>query len=240
MTIFDQFISSGESKWGRMSGLTVLLPHGYEGQGPEHSSARLERFLQLCAEYNMVVANVTLPANMFHLLRRQLSWDFRKPLIVMSPKSGLRHEMAVSSIEDFGPGTRFQEVLDDPTVEDASKVKRVLLCSGKVYFDLAKRKQEDERSDVAIVRLEQLFPLPQQQLRDLVQRYQGAEFIWVQEESRNAGAWSYLSEQFLYNERLGLELKLRYVGRPATASPATGYKPVHTREQEELVERAFT
>ena len=240
MIIFDQFISSGESKWGRMSGLTVLLPHGYEGQGPEHSSARLERFLQLCAEYNMVVANVTLPANMFHLLRRQLSWDFRKPLIVMSPKSGLRHEMAVSSIEDFGPGTRFQEVLDDPTVEDASKVKRVLLCSGKVYFDLAKHQQEHERSDVAIIRLEQLFPLPQQQLRDLVQRYQGAEFIWVQEESRNAGAWSYLSEQFLYNERLGLELKLRYVGRPATASPATGYKPVHTREQEELVERAFT
>ncbi len=160
MTIFDQFISSGESKWGRMSGLTVLLPHGYEGQGPEHSSARLERFLQLCAEFNMVVANVTMPANMFHLLRRQLTWNFRKPLIVMSPKSGLRHEMAVSSIRDFGPGTRFREILDDPTVDKPDSINRVLLCSGKVYFDLAKYKAAEKRDDIAIVRFEQLFPCP--------------------------------------------------------------------------------
>ncbi|MCP9236050.1 2-oxoglutarate dehydrogenase E1 component [Lewinella sp. JB7] len=239
MTIFDQFISSGESKWGRMTGLTVLLPHGYEGQGPEHSSARLERFLQLCAEYNMIVANVTMPANMFHLLRRQLTWNFRKPLIVMSPKSGLRNEMAVSSVSDFGPGTRFREIIDDESISDPKKVKRVLLCSGKVYFDLTKHKTTSDRKDVAIVRLEQLFPLPVEQLRQLHQRYSDATFYWVQEESRNAGAWSYISEQFLYNERLGLELKLNYVGRPATASPATGYKPVHVQEQKDLVEKAF-
>ncbi|CAH1001818.1 2-oxoglutarate dehydrogenase E1 component [Neolewinella maritima] len=239
MTVFDQFISSGESKWGRMSGLTVLLPHGYEGQGPEHSSARLERFLQLCAEFNMIVTNVTMPANMFHLLRRQLTWHFRKPLIVMSPKSGLRHEMAVSSVKDFGPGTRFQEILDDPTVKSPKKIKRVLLCSGKVYFDLAKHKAAEKQNDVAIVRFEQLFPLPTEQVKALRKRYEGAEFYWVQEESRNAGAWSYISEQFLYSERLGLELKLTYVGRPATASPATGYKPVHVREQKELVQKAF-
>ncbi len=239
MTIFDQFISSGESKWGRMSGLTVFLPHGYEGQGPEHSSARIERFLQLCAEFNMIVANVTMPANLFHLLRRQLAWDFRKPLILASPKSGLRHEMAVSQVSDFGPGTRFQEVLDDQTVEDAGSVKRILLCSGKVYFDLAKYKAAEGRSDVAIVRMEQLFPLPIRQLQELKDRYAGAEWKWVQEESRNAGSWSFISDQFLYNKKLGFEQRLDYVGRLATASPATGYKPVHVREQKRLVEEAF-
>jgi 2-oxoglutarate dehydrogenase E1 component len=239
MTVFDQFISSGESKWGRMSGLTVLLPHGYEGQGPEHSSARLERFLQLCAEFNMVVANVTMPANFFHLLRRQLAWNFRKPLIVMSPKSGLRHEMAVSPVEDFATGTRFQEVLDDPTVDKPKPIKRVILCSGKVYFDLAQEKQSGGHDNVAIVRLEQLFPLPTDQIKAIVKRYAGAELVWVQEESRNAGAWSYISDQFLYNERLGMEHKLRYIGRPATASPATGFKTVHVREQQRLVSEAF-
>ncbi len=239
MTIFDQFISSGESKWGRMNGLTVLLPHGYEGQGPEHSSARLERFLQLCAEFNMIVANPTLPANMFHLLRRQLTWNFRKPLIVMTPKSGLRNDRAVSSVDEFGPGTRFQEVLDDPTVKDASGIKRLLLCSGKVYFDLVAYKEEEKRDDVAIVRIEQLFPLPIKQIKQIRERYADAEMLWVQEESRNAGAWSYISDQFLYNKSLGLNQILRYVGRPATASPATGYKPVHAKEQKSLVEAAF-
>ncbi len=239
MTIFDQFVSSGESKWSRMNGLTVLLPHGYEGQGPEHSSARLERFLQLCAEYNMIVTNVTMPANFFHLLRRQLAWDFRKPLIQMSPKSGLRHPMAVSPVEDFGSGTRFQEILDDPTVSARGnkKVKRLLLCSGKVYFDLAQHKEKNQRDDVAIVRLEQLFPLPTAQINKILKRYSEAEVLWVQEESRNAGAWSYVSEHFLYNEAIGL--KLKYVGRPATASPATGYKKVHVKEQQDLVEKAF-
>ena len=239
MTIFDQFVSSGESKWGRMTGLTVLLPHGYEGQGPEHSSARLERFLQLCAEYNMVVANPTMPANMFHLLRRQLTWNFRKPLIVMTPKSGLRNERAVSSVAEFGPGTRFQEVLDDATVSDPASVKRVMLCSGKIYFDLIAHKEETQRADVAVVRLEQLFPLPVRQLKEIRQKYSDAEVVWVQEESRNAGAWTYVSDQFLYNEDLGLKLVLTYVGRPATASPATGYKPIHAREQEKVIKQAF-
>ena len=239
MTIFDQFISSGESKWGRMTGLTVLLPHGYEGQGPEHSSARLERFLQLCAEFNMVVANPTMPANMFHLLRRQLTWNFRKPLIVMTPKSGLRNERAVSSVADFGPGTRFEEVIDDPNVSDPASVTRVILCSGKVYFDLEARKEEAQRQDVAIVRMEQLFPLPVGQLREVKDRYPAAELVWVQEESRNAGAWAYVSEQFLYNDELGLHLVLKYIGRPATASPATGYKPIHAREQEKVIREAF-
>ncbi len=239
MTMFDQFISSGESKWARQNGLTVLLPHGYEGQGPEHSSARMERFLQLCAEFNMLVTNVTMPANMFHLLRRQLKWNFRKPLVNMSPKSGLRHAMAVSPIEDFGPGTRFQEIIDDPTVTKTGnkKVKRLLLCSGKVYFDLAQYKEQNQRDDVAIVRVEQLFPLPTKQVNAILKRYKGAEVVWVQEESRNAGAWSYISEHMLYNEAIGV--KLKYVGRSATASPATGYKKVHEKEQVELVERAF-
>ena len=242
MTVFDQFISSGESKWARMSGLTVLLPHGMEGQGPEHSSARLERFLQLCAQYNMVVTNVTLPANMFHLLRRQLAWNFRKPLINMSPKIGLRHPMAVSPLEDFGPGTAFREIIDDPTVGPRSnkKIRRLLLCSGKVYFDLAKAKEERGIKDIAIVRIEQLFPLAYAQVRDLLKRYEKAEVCWVQEESRNNGAWTYISEQFLYNEELGVETKLRYIGRKPTASPATGYKPVHTAEQEALVEEALS
>ena len=239
MTMFDQFVSSGESKWARQNGLAVLLPHGYEGQGPEHSSARLERFLQLCAEYNMVVTNVTMPANFFHLMRRQLAWDFRKPLINMSPKSGFRHAMAVSPKGDFTGDTRFREVLDDPTVSPRGnkKVKRLLLCTGKVYFDLAQEKEKNQRDDVAIVRLEQLFPLPVDQLKAILKRYQGAEVVWVQEESRNAGAWSYVSERFLYHE--ALDTKLRYVGRAATASPATGYKKVHEREQLALIDEAF-
>ena len=237
MTMFDQFVSSGESKWARQNGLTVLLPHGYEGQGPEHSSARLERFLQLCAEYNMVVTNVTMPANIFHLLRRQLKWNFRKPLVNMSPKSGLRHPMAVSPVEDFGPGSRFREVIDDPTVSSAKKVKRVLFCTGKVYFDLAAHKEKNMRDDVAIVRFEQLFPLPEGQVNAILDKYEGADLYWVQEESRNAGAWSYISELFIYNPALGR--KLNYVGRKATASPATGYAGVHKAEQGRLVEEAF-
>lgn len=239
MTMFDQFISSGESKWAKMNGLTVLLPHGYEGQGPEHSSARMERFLQLCAEYNMVVTNITMPANFFHALRRQLTWNFRKPLINMSPKNGLRHPMAVNPIADFGPGTRFQEIIDDPTVSARGnkKIKRVLLCSGKVYFDLAQYKEKNQRDDVAIVRIEQLFPLPTGQVQKLLKRYSNAEFVWVQEESRNAGAWTYIADRFLYDE--AIDTKLRYVGRMATASPATGYKKVHEQEQNALIEEAF-
>ncbi|MEM7572962.1 MAG: 2-oxoglutarate dehydrogenase E1 component [Bacteroidota bacterium] len=240
-TIFDQFISAGESKWQRMTGMVILLPHGYEGQGPEHSSARLERFLQLCAEYNMVVTNVTEPANFFHLLRRQMAWNFRKPLVNMAPKSLLRHSMAVSSLADFGPKKQFREILDDPSVGARSnkKVKRVLFCSGKIYYDLAKYKAAQKRDDVAIVRLEQLYPLAFGQLQAVLKRYAGAELVWVQEESRNMGAWSYISDQFLFNEELGLHQALRYLGRAASASPATGYKHVHEKEQQEIIEKAF-
>lgn len=239
MTMFDQFISSGESKWAKQNGLTMLLPHGYEGQGPEHSSARPERFLQLCAEFNMVVTNITMPANFFHALRRQLTWNFRKPMINMSPKAGLRHPMATSPVEDFGSGTRFQEILDDPTVgaNGNKKVKRLLLCSGKIYFDLVAHKEQHRRDDVAIVRLEQLFPLPTGQVQALLKRYSNAEPVWVQEESRNAGAWAFISDRFLYTA--AINTKLRYVGRKATASPATGYKKVHEREQAAIMEEAF-
>lgn len=239
-TIFDQFISAGESKWRRMSGLVCLLPHGYEGQGPEHSSGRIERFLQLCAGYNMTIANCTVPANFFHLLRRQLARPFRKPLIHFSPKSGLRHPMAVSSVKDFAKGTRFQEIIDDPTVpaKGNKKIKRVLLCSGKVYFDLAAYKEENKRDDVAIVRLEQLYPIPHDQLRDLAKRYAQAEFLWVQEEPANMGAWFFINAVFDLQD-LEVEHTIRYVGRTASASPATGFKKRHDEEQTELVEKAF-
>ncbi|MEZ4983904.1 MAG: 2-oxoglutarate dehydrogenase E1 component [Saprospiraceae bacterium] len=240
-TMFDQFISSSESKWQRMSGLVALLPHGYEGQGPEHSSARLERFLQLCSEFNMTVANVTQPANFFHLLRRQLARPFRKPLIVMSPKSGLRHPEAVSGVEDFYPGTRFQELLDDPTVGSRSsgKIKRLLLCSGKIYFDLQAYKQEHKREDVAIVRLEQLYPLPTDQLNEVFKRYSKAtDILWVQEEPANMGAWQYF-HSMRYNPDVNIPENLGYIARKASASPATGFKKVHDKEQETIVKRSF-
>ncbi len=240
-TMFDQFISSSESKWQRMSGVIALLPHGYEGQGPEHSSARLERFLQLCGEFNMTVANVTMPANFFHLLRRQLAREFRKPLIVMSPKSGLRHPMAVSPVEDFHEGTRFQELLDDPTVGSRSggKVKRLLLCSGKVYFDLQAYKQENDRNDVAVVRLEQLYPLPAKQLNDVFKKYSKAtDVVWVQEEPANMGAWQYINSM-RFNPAVNLPDDLNFVARKTSASPATGFKKIHDKEQASLVRRAF-
>ncbi|WP_367392388.1 2-oxoglutarate dehydrogenase E1 component [Lewinella sp. LCG006] len=241
-TMYDQFISSSESKWQRMSGIVTLLPHGYEGQGPEHSSARLERFLQMCAEFNMTVANVTLPANFFHLLRRQMARPFRKPLIVMSPKSGLRHPQAVSGVEDFYEGTRFQETLDDPnitTAKAANKVKRLLLCSGKIYFDLSSHKEENQRDDVAVVRLEQLYPFPSEQLNKLFKKYSKAEHtLWVQEEPANMGAWQYVNSM-RYNDGVALPDNLNFVARKTSASPATGFKKVHDQEQQSIVDRAF-
>jgi 2-oxoglutarate dehydrogenase E1 component len=207
-----------------------LLPHGYEGQGPEHSSARLERFLQLCAEYNMIVANITLPANYFHFLRRQLAWPFRKPAVVMSPKSLLRHPMCVSSIDELTQGG-FHELIDDWTV-NAKDVKKVLVCSGKVYFDLYNEQQAKKRTDVAIVRMEQLFPLPEKQLDALVEKYKGAKFVWVQEEPENMGAWNYILRMY---RKINWELS----ARKASASPATGYNKVHVKEQEEIVRKAF-
>ncbi|MDX2038763.1 MAG: 2-oxoglutarate dehydrogenase E1 component [Isosphaeraceae bacterium] len=233
--IIDQFIASAESKWGRASGLVMLLPHGNEGQGPEHSSARLERFLQLCAEENIQVANATTPAQYFHLLRRQLKRNFRKPLILMTPKSLLRDKRAVSTLTEFTQGT-FSEVLDEPVRN--FQPRRVLFCSGKVYYDLiAKREKQGKVDEVAIVRLEQLYPWPIDALRAVVQRYKNsaADWIWVQEESQNNGAWTFVSSRLSELTRK----PVLYVGRDSSASPATGSKLVHPREQDELVESAL-
>jgi 2-oxoglutarate dehydrogenase E1 component len=229
-TMIDQFVVSSESKWQRMNGIVMQLPHGYEGQGPEHSNARPERFLQLAAENNIVVANITTPANFFHALRRQLTWSFRKPLVVMSPKSMLRNPLCVSPIDDFTKG-RFQEVLGDSFVEEA-QVKKVLLCSGKVYYDLLDEQQKSDRKDVAIVRLEQLHPFPKTQLNAELAKYSGAQLLWVQEEPENMGYWNYLL-RFMRRELHDV------IARKPSASPATGYNKVHVKEQKDIVARAF-
>ena len=230
-TMIDQFITSGESKWQKMNGLVMLLPHGYEGQGPEHSNARPERFLQLAAEYNTVVANVTEPSNFFHLLRRQLAWEFRKPCIVMSPKSLLRHPKVVSPLSEFTSGT-FREVLPDTTV-NAKDVKRVVLCSGKIYYDLEEAREKEKVKDVAIVRIEQLHPLPKKQMLDVLAGYPKAEVVWVQEEPSNMGYWNYIL-RLLYKE-----LPMEVIARKASASPATGYNKVHVEEQKNIVAQAL-
>ncbi len=230
-TIIDQFIASSESKWQRMSGLTLLLPHGYEGQGPEHSSARLERFLQLCAEFNMSVINPTTPANLFHALRRQLYRPFRKPLIVMSPKSLLRHPQCISHVSEF-TSSGFKEIIDDSFIADPLKVKRVLFCSGKIYYDLLGKKQKDNRTDIAIVRLEQLYPLPYKQLDSIVNKYKLAQYVWVQEEPANMGAWVYLLSCYK-------SIKWGMISRKSSASPASGYNKTHVKEQEEIINKAF-
>ena len=232
--IIDQFIASAESKWGRASGLVMLLPHGYEGQGPEHSSARLERFLSLCAEDNIQVVYPTNPSQFFHLLRRQVKRDFRKPLIVMTPKSLLRSKQAVSTIDDLATG-RFLEVIDDTVAAD--RVKRVVLCSGKVYYDLvAKREESGQSREVAILRLEQFYPWPADALKAALGRYRSAtEFVWCQEESQNMGGWNFVALRLRELTKKNFE----YVGRDASASPATGSHTVHDREQKELVEAAI-
>lgn len=226
----DQFISCSETKWQRMNGLVLLLPHGYEGQGPEHSNARPERYLQLCAEYNMVVANITTPANLFHALRRQMTWEFRKPLVIMSPKSLLRHPSVVSDVSEFTSG-RFKEVIND-SFAVAKSVKRVLMCSGKIYYDLQERQEKEKRTDVAIVRLEQLHPFPANQINIILAQYKGAELIWVQEEPENMGYWTYILRVFK-------DHSLKLISRKASASPATGYAKVHAAEQQKLVDQAF-
>lgn len=231
--LIDQFICSSESKWRRESGLVMLLPHGYEGQGPEHSSARLERFLQLCAENNLQVAYPTTPAQYFHLLRRQMHREFRKPLVVMTPKSLLRHKLAVSPLDDFSDGG-FNEVLDDQHV-DATRVKRVVICSGKVYFDLWEQRNKLESYSTALVRLEQLYPFPETQLKKVLDKYNNAtDFVWVQEESFNMGGWSFVEPRIR-----SLGCILEYVGRDESASPAVGSKKIHEFEQRQLVEAAF-
>jgi len=208
-----------------------MLPHGYEGQGPEHSNARPERFLQLAAENNMIVANLTTPANIFHALRRQLSWPFRKPLVVMSPKSIFRHPKVMSPLADFSKG-KFQEVIGDE-VAQANKVKRVLLCSGKVYYDLAERQEKENRKDVAIIRLEQLHPLPTKALEKELAKYKNAPLYFVQEEPENMGYWSYVLREMGFQRFQGL------IARKKSASPATGFLKVHGEEQAALLDRAF-
>ncbi|ATJ83489.1 2-oxoglutarate dehydrogenase E1 component [Halomonas beimenensis] len=240
--VVDQFISSGETKWERLCGLTMLLPHGYEGQGPEHSSARLERFLQLCAEHNMQVCVPTTPAQIFHLLRRQVIRKLRKPLVVMSPKSLLRHKEAVSSLDELANG-KFQMVLPDQGKRDPAKIERIILCAGKVYYDLANWREENGRDDVAILRLEQLYPFPEEELFEAIQAYTNVtDVVWCQEEPLNQGAW-YPSQHHMraVAERLkaGMGGKLKFAGRPASAAPAAGYMSVHIEQQRQLVEDAF-
>ncbi|MEQ9349552.1 MAG: 2-oxoglutarate dehydrogenase E1 component [Alphaproteobacteria bacterium] len=243
--IIDQFISAGEAKWLRMSGLVMLLPHGYEGQGPEHSSARLERFLQLCAEDNMQVVNCTTPANFFHVLRRQMHRDFRKPLIVMTPKSLLRHRRAVSTLDDMGPDSTFHRVLFGGTSEDTpgnEKTRRVVLCSGKVYYDLLAEQEKRETGDILILRLEQLYPFPDDVLRDVFAKCSKAEIIWCQEEPRNMGAWTFVAP-LIEETALAVDHTMprpRYVGRAAAAAPATGLLSRHNKEQATLVSEALS
>jgi 2-oxoglutarate dehydrogenase E1 component len=242
--IIDQFIASAHVKWGRMSGLVMLLPHGYEGQGPENSSARIERYLQLCAEDNLQVVNCTTPAQYFHVLRRQMRRNFRAPLIVFTPKSLLRAPRAVSSVAELASGG-FQAVVDDRAIRDRAGVKRVLVCSGKVYYDLVTRREERDRlgegkagGDVAIVRVEELYPWPDAELGATLARYESAARVtWVLEEPANMGGWTFVRERL--QALLPPQAKLAYAGRPASASTAVGSGRVHRIELEELLAAAF-
>ncbi|PIS10510.1 MAG: 2-oxoglutarate dehydrogenase subunit E1 [Bdellovibrio sp. CG10_big_fil_rev_8_21_14_0_10_47_8] len=238
--IIDQFLSAGEAKWQQMSGLVLLLPHGYEGQGPEHSSARLERFLQLCAQYNMQVCNLTTPAQIFHALRRQMKRPFRKPLIVMSPKSLLRHPRAVSTIQELAEGT-FQEIIPDLGITDPKKVETVAFCSGKIYYDLLEEREKQKNQRTALVRMEQIYPTPTAQIIQVLKSYPKLKnVIWVQEEPKNMGSWGHVFFRFqeiIAQEKL--KLNFEYVGRPDRASPATGSIYRHKVEQAEIVENCF-
>ncbi len=243
--VIDQFISSAEAKWQRSSGLVMLLPHGYEGQGPEHSSARLERFLQMCAEKNMQVANCSTPANYFHILRRQMLREFRKPLVIMTPKSLLRHKGAVSSLEEFETGTGFRHLLKDSskTLNDKD-IKRVVMCSGKVYYDILAERDKRGLKDTYILRVEQLYPYPGEMIGDELKRYSGLKsVVWCQEEPRNMGAWTFIDpriEKVLIGLGLKTVTRAKYAGRKAAASPATGLASTHEKEQAELVDLALT
>lgn len=233
-TIVDQYISAAESKWSRMSGLVLLLPHGYEGQGPEHSSARLERFLQACGDGNMVVCNISTPANFFHLLRRQLTWNFRKPLVVMSPKSLLRHPACVSDVKELATGSSFQPVIrEEMTSAQKKKIRRLIFCTGKVYYDVKEAMDKNKVQGIALVRIEQLYPLHVQDILDLTGEYPAAEKVWLQEEPANMGAWTYIQSNLP-------SLNLRLISRKAAASPATGYKKLHDENQARIVSEAVS
>jgi 2-oxoglutarate dehydrogenase E1 component len=248
--LFDQFISSGERKWLRMSALVCLLPHGYEGQGPEHSSARLERYLQMCAEDNMQVANCTTPAQYFHILRRQLKRDIRKPLILMTPKSLLRHKRAISTLADLGPGSSFHRLLWDDAerlkgekiklVRD-EKIRRVVLCSGKVYYDLYEERERLGIDDVYLVRVEQLYPFPLKALLAGLSRFKKADVVWCQEEPKNMGSWSFVEPyiEWVLGQAGGKAKRARYVGRPASAATATGLMSKHLAQLKAFLDEAF-
>ena len=242
--IIDQFLSSGEEKWSRSAGLTLLLPHGYEGQGPEHSSARLERFLQLCAQGNMQVCNFTTPANLFHALRRQIKRDFRKPLVVMSPKSLLRHPKVVSSWKDFTDG-KFLEVIEDPKVKDPNQIETLILCSGKLYYDLDEAREKTfaaQSANTAIVRVEQLYPFPKVQLTPYLNGYPKVNrIVWAQEEPKNMGSWNYIEPKLraMLSEFGKKKLDIEYVGRTERASPAVGSHHIHVHEQQEIIANCF-
>jgi 2-oxoglutarate dehydrogenase E1 component len=248
--VIDQFIAPGEMKWLRMSGLVLLLPHGYEGQGPEHSSARLERFLQLCGDDNMQVANCTTPANYFHILRRQVHRSFRKPLVLMTPKSLLRHKRAVSKLSEFGPGSSFHRVLWDDaeaypgsslTLVPNDQIKRVVLCTGKVYYDLFEEREKRGENRVQVLRVEQLYPFPGLALTDELTRFPNAEIIWCQEEPKNQGAWSFVAPNIESVLReLGRTDPVRYTGRKASASPAAGQMSQHLAELAAFLNDALT
>ena len=241
--IIDQFISSGESKWLRLSGLTLLLPHGYEGQGPEHSSARIERYLQMCAQDNWQVCNITTPANYFHALRRQVKRRARFPLIITTPKSLLRHKSCISNFSEMDSGSYFQRVIGEKNdLIPNSKIRRVILCTGKVYYDLLQVRNEKSIEDVAIVRLEQLYPWPKETLKKELIKYKNAEVVWCQEEPANMGAWTFLDRRLEYAlEEIDVKSKRPfYAGRPSAASPATGLMKIHLKEQNELIMHALT
>ena len=249
--VIDQFIASGERKWSRASGIVMLLPHGYEGQGPEHSSARLERFLQLCAQENIQVMNCTTPANYFHALRRQIHRDFRKPLIIMTPKSLLRHKYCVSNIEDFTRKNTFHRVLLDYAdvggyglikLKKDTKIKKVIICSGKVYFDLLKEREKLKNDEVFFIRIEQLYPFPVKTLAQYLKRFKkNANFYWCQEEPQNMGAWNAARNYIEWTlDYIGSKNpKVSYIGRNPAASPATGYQKKHLAQQEEIIEKVF-
>jgi 2-oxoglutarate dehydrogenase E1 component len=240
--IIDQFLSSGEAKWLRMSGLVMLLPHGYEGQGPEHSSARIERYLQLCAEDNIQVCNLTSAANYFHALRRQIRRNFRKPLVIFTPKSLLRAKEVMSRLDEMETGTSFHRVIgESEAIAADNAVRRVVLCTGKIYFDLVKARAKDGDNRVALVRIEQLYPFPLNALAKVLQRYRNAEIVWCQEEPQNMGAWNFVDRR-IEQALGGLDVaskRPRFAGRAEAASPATGLFKRHVEEQAHLVAEAL-
>ena len=228
--IIDQYISSAETKWEKMNGLVILLPHGYEGQGPEHSSARPERILSLCSDYNIIVSNLTTPANFFHLLRRQLFWNFRKPCFVLTPKSLLRHPELFSSITEFTK-SKFLEVIDDEFVKK-SKISKLIFCTGKIYYDLKLKRLNKNISNIAIIRIEQLYPFPLNQVIKIIKKYNCNNIYWVQEEPKNMGYWKFVSNELIkYNVKL--------ISRKRSSSPSTGYFKTHSKEQEALMDKVF-